>query len=50
MNKEEIIKIIESLSIEEIKNIVIIYYKEKTYGMYQNRKEYKISVGEDNDK
>lgn len=49
MKKEELIKLIESLSIEEIKKIVIIYFKEKSYGMYSNRKEYKISVGEDNE-
>lgn len=50
MNKEELIKLIESLSMEEIKKIVIIYFKEKSYGMYySNRKEYKISVGEDNE-
>lgn len=47
MNKEELIKFIESLKIEEIKKVVIIYFKEKDYGYYSNnRKEYKISVGE----
>lgn len=49
MNKEELIKFIESLKIEEIKKIVIIYFKEKDYGFYPNRKEYKISVGEKNE-
>ena len=49
MTKEELIKLIESMSIEEIKKIVIIYFKEKNYNMYDNRKQYKISVGENNE-
>lgn len=49
MSKEEIIKLIESLTIEEIKKVVIIYFKKKSYVMYDDRKEYKISVGEDNE-
>lgn len=49
MTKEELIKLIESMPIEEIKKIVIIYFKTKNYAMYDSRKEYKISVGEDNE-
>lgn len=34
MKKEELIKLLETLNIEEIKSLKIVYYIEKRYGMY----------------
>ena len=46
MNKEELIKLIETLNIEEIKSLEIVYYTEKYYGMYDNRKEVTLIINE----
>lgn len=37
MKKEELIKLIETLEIEEIKSLKLVYYKERNYGGYDNR-------------
>lgn len=43
MNKEELIKLIESLKMEDIVIVEITYYDEKSYGTYQNRKKKTIT-------
>lgn len=46
MNKEELIKLIETLNLEEIKSIKIVYYTEKNYGMYDNRVPITLAINE----
>lgn len=43
MNKEEIIELIKNLNIEEIKSLVIMYYREKNYG-YDTRDIYTLEI------
>lgn len=46
MNKEEIIKLLETLKIEKIKSVVIKYTKEKNYG-YGNAEEHTLKIDGD---
>lgn len=46
MKKEELIKLLETLELEEIKSLKIIYYKEKYYGTYDNREETILTINE----
>ena len=46
MNKEELIKLIETLNLEEIKSLKIVYYTEKNYVMYDNRKEVVLTIND----
>ena len=49
MNKEEILKLLEGLEIEEIKSLEIEFYKEKYYGIgYDNRGLTKITINKEN--
>jgi len=46
MNKEELIKLIETLNLEEIKSLKIVYYTEKNYLMCDNRKEVVLTIND----
>ena len=49
MTKEELLKLLETLEIKEIKSIEIEFYKEKYYGIgYDNRELTKISINKEN--
>lgn len=47
MRKEELIKLLETLELEEIKLLKIVYYTEKNYGMYDNRKTTTITINDE---
>lgn len=47
MKKEELIKLLETLELEEIKLLKIVYYTEKNYGMYDNRKTTTITINDE---
>lgn len=47
MKKEEIIKLLETLHIEEVKTLEIEYYTEKCYG-FDNRKTTSIKINKEN--
>lgn len=47
MKKEELIKLIETLELEEIRSLKIVYYTEKNYGMYDNRKTTTITINDE---
>ena len=47
MKKEELIKLLETLELEEIKSLKIVYYTEKNYGMYDNRKTTIITINDE---
>lgn len=49
MTKEELIKLLETLTLAEIKMLKIIYYKEKNYGMYDNRETTTLTINERED-
>ena len=46
MNKEELIKLLETLELEEIKSLKIVYYTEKHDGMYDNRETTTLTINE----
>ena len=46
MKKEELIKLLETLNIEEIKSLKIVYYIEKRYGMYDNIETTTLTINE----
>lgn len=46
MKKKELIKLLETLELEEIKSLKIVYYTEKTYGMYDNRETTTLTINE----
>lgn len=46
MTKEELIKLLETLNIEEIKTLEIEYYTEKSYG-YNNRETTTIKINKE---
>lgn len=46
MKKEDLIKLIETLEIEEIKSLKLVYYKEKYYGVYDNRDKTIITIND----
>lgn len=37
MKKEDLIKLIETLEIEEVKSLKLVYYNETKFGPYDNR-------------
>lgn len=47
MKKEELIKLLENLDLEEIKSLKIVYYTEKNYGMYDNRKTNTLTINDE---
>ncbi len=46
MTKEELIKLIETLEIAEVKSLKFVYYKEKNYGGYDNRDLTTITIND----
>lgn len=46
MKKEELIKLLETLELEEIKSLKIVYYTEKHYGMYDDRKTTTLTIND----
>ena len=49
MTKEELIKLLETLEIKEVKLLEIEFYKEKNYGMgIDNREITKITINKEN--
>ena len=46
MSKEELIKLLETLKLEEIKLLKIVYYTEKHYGVYDNRETTTLTINE----
>jgi len=48
MKKEELIKLLETLNIEEIKTLEIEYYTERNYGSYDNRKPTTLKINKEN--
>lgn len=46
MKKEELIKLIETLEIEEIKSLKIVYYTERKFGGYDNRDTTTITIND----
>lgn len=46
MKKEELIKLIETLEIEEVKSLKLVYYKERNYGSYDNRDTTTITIND----
>ena len=49
MKKEELIKLLETLELEEIKSLKIVYYVEKHYGMYDSRKTTTLTINDEVD-
>ena len=49
MNKEELINLLETLDIKELKSLEIEFYKEKNYGMgIDNREITKLTINKEN--
>lgn len=46
MKKEDLIKLIETLEIEEVKSLKLIYYKERYIGTYDNRDTTILTINE----
>lgn len=46
MTKEELIKLLETLNLEEIKSLKIIYYTEKNYSVYDNRQTTTLTIND----
>ena len=46
MNKKELIKLLETLNLEEIKSLKIVYYTEKNYGVYDNRQTTTLTIND----
>ncbi len=46
MSKEELIKLLGTLKLEEIKSLKIVYYTEKQYGMCDNRETTTLTINE----
>ena len=46
MKKEELIKLLETLNLEEIKSLKLVYYTEKNYGMYDNRETTTLTIND----
>lgn len=46
MKKEELIELLKTLKLEEIKSLKIVYYTEKHYGMYDNRETTTLTINE----
>ena len=47
MDKEELIKFLETLDIEEIKTLEIEYYTERYYGGFDNRETTTIKINKE---
>lgn len=48
MKREEVIKLLEALTIEEIKSLKIVYYAEKNYSSYDTRTTNTLTINEEN--
>lgn len=48
MKREEVIKLLEALPLEEIKSLKIVYYTEKDYGFSDNRETNTLTINEGN--
>ena len=46
MKKEELIKLLETLKLEEIKSLKLVYYTEKNYGVYDNRETTTLTIND----
>ena len=46
MKKEDLIKLIETLEIEEVKSLKLVYYKEIKFGNYDNRDTTTITIND----
>ena len=46
MKKEELIELLKTLKMEEIKLLKIVYYIEKNYAMYDNRETTTLTINE----
>lgn len=46
MTKEELIDLIQTLKLEEVKELKITYYGEKNYGVYDNRKPITLTIND----
>lgn len=46
MKKKELIKLLETLELEEIKSLKIVYYTEKNYLMTDNRETTTLTINE----
>ncbi len=47
MKKEELIKLLETLDLEEIKSLKLVYYTEKKYGvMYDTRDTITLTIND----
>ena len=46
MSKEELIKLLETLNLEEIKSLKLVYYTEKNYGVYDNREATTLTIND----
>lgn len=46
MKKEELIKLLETLKLEEIKSLKLVYYTEKNYLGYDNRETTTLTINE----
>lgn len=46
MKKEELIKLLETLKLEEIKSLKVVYYAEKKYGPYDTRDETTLTIND----
>jgi hypothetical protein len=46
MEKEDLIKLIETLEIAEVKSLKLVYYKERNYGGYDNRDLTTITIND----
>ena len=46
MKKEELIKLIETLKLEEIKSLKLVYYTERNYGMCDTRQTTTLTIND----
>lgn len=46
MKKEELIKLLETLELAEIKSLKLVYYTEKNYGIYDNREITTLTIND----
>ena len=47
MKKEELIKLLETLELAEIKSLKLVYYTEKNYMMYDSRKTNTLTINDE---
>ena len=46
MKKEELIKLLETLELEEIKSLKLVYYTERNYGMCDTRQTNTLTIND----